>query len=72
MKDSIACFSNIVFQYPAFAYVGAAGNTFQAVDQGGNRYFRRIFNQQMNMVIFTIHFSKRSIKIGTNACKDHS
>ena len=44
----------------------AAGNSFEAVHQGRNGYFRWVDNHEMHMVVSTIKFDKFSLKIRTD------
>jgi putative transposase len=56
--------------WPLFAKQ-PTGDALETIHQGGNGGLGRIHNQQMNVIVFTIHFIQRSSKVSTNTCKYH-
>ena len=45
----------------------ARGNALEAVDQFGKRHLRRIFYEQMDVVIFSIGFDQAGLKLLADA-----
>ena len=39
------------------------GDPFEAIDQFGERHFRRVFHEQMHVVILSIGFDQTRLKI---------
>ena len=46
------------------------GDALEAVDQDGERHFRRIFHQEMHMVIFPVAVHQHRFKVLADLCKD--
>jgi hypothetical protein len=46
------------------------GNALEAIDQMGQRHFRRVFNQKMHVVIFPVAANQDRLKVLADLCKD--
>lgn len=46
------------------------GNPFQAIYQAGNGYFRRIIDQEVDIVPLSVHFNKNGVKRPADAAED--
>ena len=48
----------------------ATGHAFQAIHQTRNGHLRRIFHQQVNMIISAVHADQGGLEVGTDLGKD--
>ncbi len=48
----------------------ARGDALETIDQFGERHFRRIFHEQMDVVILSIGFDKSRLKVLADALKE--